>query len=65
MQILRAFEAASGKSIPFKIAPRRAGDIDSYFANAEKAKKELGWAAELTIEDMCRSSLNFYSKRKI
>ena len=62
LQIVHAFEKACGHSINYKIAPRRAGDIASCYADASKAKELLGWEATRTIEDMCQSSWNFISK---
>ena len=48
--------------IPYVIKPRRAGDIATCYASAEKAEKELGWKAEYDIKDMCRDSWNWQSK---
>ncbi|MGN0677869.1 MAG: UDP-glucose 4-epimerase GalE [Ruminococcus sp.] len=59
LEVVKAYEKACGKPIPKKITPRRAGDIATSFANAEKAKKIFGWEAELNIDDMCRDSWNF------
>jgi len=52
LQVVKAFEQASGKSIPFNIAPRRPGDIAECWANPEKARAELNWEAEYGIERM-------------
>ena len=62
LELVRAFEKASGKKIPFEIAPRRAGDIAFFYADATKAEKELGWKTEKTLEEMCRDSWNWQSK---
>lgn len=59
LEVAAAYEKACGKEIPKKITPRRAGDIDTSFANAEKAKKLFGWEAKLTLDDMCLDSWNF------
>ncbi|MBF0211689.1 MAG: UDP-glucose 4-epimerase GalE [Desulfamplus sp.] len=59
MELLRAFEAASGRKIPFKIVNRRAGDIAACYADPSKAQKELNWIATRTIEDMCRDTWNW------
>ena len=56
LDIVKAYEKATGKKIKYKIAPRRPGDIDECYANPEKAYKMLGWKAEYGIEDMCRDS---------
>lgn len=55
LDVIHAFEKACGHALPYAIKPRRAGDIASCYANAEKAKKELGWEAKLGIDDMCAS----------
>ncbi|MCM3763622.1 UDP-glucose 4-epimerase GalE [Neobacillus niacini] len=56
LEIVAAFEKASGVDIPYKIVDRRPGDIAVCYADPAKAKNELGWAAERGIEDMCRDS---------
>lgn len=56
LDIVKAYEAATGKAIAYKIAPRRPGDIDECYADPTKAEKILGWKAEFGIEDMCRDS---------
>ena len=61
LDIVNAFEKASGVKIPYTIGPRRSGDIDECYADASKAKKELGWEAKYGIEDMCRDSWNWQS----
>lgn len=53
LQLKDAFQKASGIKIPFVIDPRRPGDPDEVYANADKAKNLLGWEAKRTIEDMC------------
>ena len=55
LDVIHAFEKACGKKLPYVIKPRRAGDIAACYANAEKAEKELGWKAELGIDEMCAS----------
>ena len=54
LDVVRGFEAACGKAIPMKIAPRRAGDIAAFWADPTLAQELLGWKAELTLDDMCR-----------
>lgn len=61
MDVLHAFEKACGKSIPYVIKPRRSGDIAKCWADASKAKRELGWEAKLGIEDMCASAWKWQS----
>ena len=55
LDVIHAFEKACGKKLPYKICPRRAGDIAACYANADKAKRELGWVAERGIDEMCAS----------
>ncbi|MBQ7354835.1 MAG: GDP-mannose 4,6-dehydratase, partial [Clostridia bacterium] len=62
LDIVKAFEAASGVKIPYVIADRRPGDIATCYASTGKAKELLGWVAEKTLEEMCRDSWNFISK---
>jgi UDP-glucose 4-epimerase len=64
MEMVKAFEKAAGKPLPFKIAGRRPGDLAVVFAGAEKAEKELGWKAELTIEDAMRDTINYLNHLK-
>ena len=59
LEIKNAFEKASGITIPYVIAPRRPGDLAENYSNPEKAKKLLGWKAELDINDMCRDAWNW------
>jgi len=53
LEMLRAFEAASGKQVPFRIMGRRAGDIAECYADPSLALEKLGWRAEMGIEAMC------------
>lgn len=64
LDIVKAFEKSTGEKVPYKIAPRRPGDIAMCYANPAKAKSELGWEAAKTIEDMCKDSWN-YTKNNI
>lgn len=56
LEVLKAFEKAVGKEIPYKIVERRPGDIATTYAKADKAKEVLGWEAGLGIDDMCEDS---------
>ncbi len=56
LDIVKAFEKACGKKIPYEIRQRRPGDIASCYADPSLAKKELGWSAKRTLEDMCADS---------
>lgn len=62
LDVLHAFEKACGHKLPYSIKPRRAGDIAACYADASKAKKELGWEAKLGIDDMCASLWNWQKK---
>ena len=61
LELLHAFEKASGKSIPYKIGPRRAGDLPEYYADASKALQELHWKTEETIESACEDTWRWQS----
>ena len=56
LDIVHAFEKVNGVKVPYKIVDRRPGDIAECWADSKKAKKDLGWEAEKTLEDMCRDS---------
>jgi len=62
LELVAAFEKASGVKVNYKIAPRRAGDIASCYADTEKAEKLLGWKAKYNIEDMCRHGWHYIKK---
>ncbi len=59
LEMVTAFEKASGKKLPYEIVGRRAGDLAEVYANPDKAKKDLGWTAELTIEDAMNDTINY------
>ena len=61
LDMVHAFSRACGKDIPYRIAPRRSGDIAACYADVTKAKEVLGWSARLDIDDMCRSAWNWQS----
>jgi len=62
LQVLHAFEKACGKELKYAIKPRRLGDIATCYADAAKAREELGWEAERGIEEMCEDSWRWQSK---
>jgi UDP-glucose 4-epimerase len=62
LQMLDAFKKASGQKIPFKIAPRRPGDIAQCFSDVTKANQELGWKAQKSIEQACQDAWRWQSK---
>ena len=61
LEVLHAYEKACGKTLPYVIDPRRPGDIAECYADPALALKELGWRAELGIEEMCASSWKWQS----
>ena len=61
LEVIDAFSKACGKEIPYQIDPRRPGDIAECFANAQKAKNELGWEAKFDIARMCEDSWRWQS----
>ena len=62
LDMVHAFSRACGRDIPYRIAPRRSGDIAACYADVTKAKEILGWRAKLDIDDMCRSAWNWQSQ---
>ena len=63
LDVINAFEEATGKKIKYKFASRRSGDVASYFADASKAEKELGFKASKTLKDMCKDSWNYIQNK--
>ena len=59
LDIVNTFERVNNVKIKYEIVGRRDGDLPEYYANAAKAKTELGWTAEKSLEDMCRDAWNF------
>jgi len=62
LEMVNAFASACGNVVPYTIAPRRPGDVAACYANTDKAKKNLGWIAQRTLDDMCTSSWVFQTK---
>lgn len=62
LELVEAFERVNGVSVPYVIDPRRPGDIPVCYSDPSKAERELGWKAELGIEDMCRDTWNWQVK---
>ncbi|GKV40025.1 hypothetical protein SLEP1_g47707 [Rubroshorea leprosula] len=62
LEMVAAFEEASGKKIPLVMAGRRPGDAEIVYASTEKAEHELKWKAKYGIEEMCRDQWNWASK---
>lgn len=63
-EMVAAFEKASGKALPYEITGRRAGDLAEMWANADKAKRELGWQTALNIDDAMRDTINYLNNVK-
>ena len=59
LEIVRAFEAVSGRAVPYQIAPRRPGDIAACYAQVSKAAHVLGWQARRGLQEMCASAWNW------
>jgi len=61
LEMIAAFEAASGKSIPYRIAPRRPGDIAECWSDPTRARRELGWVAQRSLADMMADAWRWQS----
>jgi len=59
LEIVKAFEKANNIEVKYQIAPRRAGDIAECYADPTKAKEELNWVAEKSLDDMCKDAWNY------
>jgi len=62
LEVITAFEKVSGQKLPYKIVPRRSGDVITAFANTDKANNVLGWKAKLTMEDALESAWKWEQK---
>ena len=61
LELVTAFSEVSGQNIPYQFSARRAGDIASCYASADKAKELLGWEAKLSITEMCQDTWRWQS----
>lgn len=61
LDVVRAFEKASGRKVPYEIGPRRSGDVAASYANPEKAHRELGWEAVRGLDQMCADAWKWQS----
>ena len=61
-EVLKAFEAANGVPVPYKIVERRPGDLATCYADPAKSAEKLGWKAEKTLVDMCRDTWRWQSQ---
>ena len=64
LDMVKAFEEATGKTVNYKIVERRPGDIATCYSNSEKAKTELGWEASKTLKDMCQDSWRYIKNQQ-
>jgi len=64
LEVVRAFEGASGKPIGLEFHPRRAGDVAQCFADPSRAADELGWRARFTLDQMCHDSWRWQSQNR-
>ena len=62
LEVVRAFEAASGRPVPYRIAPRRSGDVAQCYADPRLAQRTLGWQAKRTLEEMCADAWRWQSR---
>ena len=56
LEVINAFEQSTGEKLEYKIGPRREGDVEQVWGDVSKAEKELGWKADLALEDMMKSA---------
>lgn len=64
LEMVAAFEKASGKPIPYTVVPRRAGDVAQSYADPQKAERELGWKASRGVEEMCEDAWRWRSQSR-
>ncbi|WP_164232978.1 UDP-glucose 4-epimerase GalE [Microbacterium hydrocarbonoxydans] len=62
LEVVKAFEKAAGRPVPYELAPERPGDVATSIANPARANSELGWRTRLELEDACRDAWNWQSK---
>jgi UDP-glucose 4-epimerase len=65
LEVLKAFEQVNGLSIPRQLVPRRAGDVASCYAKADKAAHLLSWTATTQLEEICRSAWNYHINKAL
>jgi len=63
LEMVKSYEAASKKVVPYQIVPRRAGDVAHCYAKTQKAEEMLGWKALRSLQDMCSSTWKFQEKQ--
>jgi UDP-glucose 4-epimerase len=62
LEVIHSFEKVSGQKLPYKIVPRRGGDVTSAYANTDKANNVLGWKAESTLDEAMESAWKWEQK---
>ena len=62
LEVVKAFEKASGKEVPYELVERRPGDVAECYADPTFAASELGWKAERGIDEMCRDTWRWQSE---
>ena len=62
LEMVRAFENASGRKVPYRVVARRPGDIAACYADPSLAERELGWKAERDVAQMCADSWRWQSQ---
>jgi len=62
LEVVKAFEGASGRAIPLEFHPRRDGDVAEFYADAKRAEAEMGWRARITLDAMCRDAWRWQSR---
>ncbi|KQO36341.1 UDP-glucose 4-epimerase GalE [Aeromicrobium sp. Leaf245] len=62
LEMIHAFERASGREIPYDVVDRRPGDLPAFWADPSKAEQELGWTTSRTVDDMCRDTWTWQSQ---
>jgi UDP-glucose 4-epimerase len=62
LEVVRAFEAASGRAVPYQLAPRRPGDVAQCYADPSLARQRLGWRAKRSLEEMCADAWQWQSR---
>ena len=65
LDMVQAFEKASGQQVPYKIVARRAGDVAACYADPKKASEALNWRATRTLDDMCASTWRFQQSQRL
>lgn len=64
LEVIAAFERASGVAVPYEFVGRRPGDLAEYFANAQLARRSLGWAAQYDLDRICLDAWRFYQRSR-